>query len=90
MIDWDYYKERLGGSIQKIVTIPAALQKCMNPIPKIAYPDWLHKRIKAEDDKFKQKDMKHFVTVAPKTKMIKDVEDLATMGVVSSTKAAKK
>jgi len=25
LIDWDYYKERLGGTIQKIVTIPAAL-----------------------------------------------------------------
>lgn len=28
ILDWDYYKERLGGAIQKIVTIPAALQKC--------------------------------------------------------------
>ena len=35
ILDWDYYKERLGGAIQKIVTIPAALQKCMNPIPAI-------------------------------------------------------
>jgi len=25
-IDWDYYKERVGSSILKIVTIPAALQ----------------------------------------------------------------
>jgi DNA polymerase epsilon subunit 1 len=25
ILDWEYYKERLGGSIQKIVTIPAAL-----------------------------------------------------------------
>lgn len=53
IIDWDYYKERLGSTIQKIVTIPAALQKCLNPVPRIAYPDWLHKRIKANDDKFK-------------------------------------
>jgi DNA polymerase epsilon subunit 1 len=59
-IDWDYYKERVSGTIMKIVTIPAALQKCMNPVPRIQYPDWLHKRIKADDDKFKQKDMKHF------------------------------
>ena len=60
IIDWDYYKERVAGTIMKIVTIPAALQKCMNPVPRIQYPDWLHKRIKADDDKFKQKDMKHF------------------------------
>jgi len=26
ILDWDYYKERLGGAIQKIITIPAALQ----------------------------------------------------------------
>jgi DNA polymerase epsilon subunit 1 len=75
LLDWDYYKERLGGSIQKIVTIPAALQKCMNPIPRIAYPDWLHKRIKVNDDKFKQKELKHFFKVAPQ-KQIMDVEDL--------------
>lgn len=60
IIDWEYYKERLAGTIQKIVTIPAALQKCMNPVPEIKYPDWLHKRLKARDDKFKQKDMKFF------------------------------
>jgi DNA polymerase epsilon subunit 1 len=28
VIDWDYYKERLAGTIQKIVTIPAAFQNC--------------------------------------------------------------
>ena len=27
IIDWEYYKERLGGSIQKIIIIPAAMQK---------------------------------------------------------------
>lgn len=25
ILDWDYYKDRLAGTIQKIVTIPAAL-----------------------------------------------------------------
>lgn len=25
LLDWDYYKERLGSTIQKIITIPAAL-----------------------------------------------------------------
>lgn len=35
IIDWDYYRERVAGTIMKIVTIPAALQKCMNPVPKI-------------------------------------------------------
>jgi DNA polymerase epsilon subunit 1 len=26
VLDWDYYIERLGGTISKIITIPAALQ----------------------------------------------------------------
>jgi len=53
ILDWDYYKERLGNSIQKIVTIPAFLQKCQNPIPKIEYPGWLLKKKHVLEDKFK-------------------------------------
>lgn len=26
ILDWNYYIERLGGAIQKIITIPAAMQ----------------------------------------------------------------
>ena len=26
ILDWDYYIERLGNTIQKIITIPAAMQ----------------------------------------------------------------
>ncbi|KAG9780780.1 DUF1744-domain-containing protein, partial [Aureobasidium melanogenum] len=55
VIDWDYYLERLGSVIQKLITIPAALQKIRNPVPRVAHPDWLQKRITAKDDKFKQK-----------------------------------
>lgn len=57
VIDWDYYLERLGSVIQKLITIPAALQKVRNPVPRVAHPDWLQKRINAKDDKFKQKKM---------------------------------
>ena len=31
LLDWDYYIERLNGCIQKIVTIPAALQGVSSP-----------------------------------------------------------
>src|SRR6202012_5122690 len=34
VIDWDYYLERLGSVIQKLITIPAALQKIRNPVPR--------------------------------------------------------
>lgn len=35
ILDWSYYIERLGGAIQKIITIPAAMQgvsSCVNYI----------------------------------------------------------
>ncbi|SZF01166.1 unnamed protein product [Blumeria hordei] len=55
LIDWDYYIERLGSVIQKLITIPAALQKVRNPVPRISHPDWLQRRINVKDDKLKQK-----------------------------------
>ncbi|KXZ56813.1 hypothetical protein GPECTOR_1g732 [Gonium pectorale] len=47
IVDWDYYRERLGSAIQKIITIPAALQGLPNPVPRVKHPDWLHKRWRA-------------------------------------------
>lgn len=55
ILDWAYYEERLGSVIQKLITIPAALQRVSNPVPRIRHPDWLHKRVMAKDDKFKQR-----------------------------------
>ncbi|KAF8541905.1 DNA polymerase family B [Trichophaea hybrida] len=57
IIDWGYYLERLGSVIQKLITIPAALQKCRNPVPRVAHPEWLQRRINTKDDRFKQKKM---------------------------------
>ena len=57
VIDWDYYLERLGSVVQKLITIPAALQKVRNPVPRVAHPDWLQKRINTKDDRFKQQKM---------------------------------
>ena len=57
VLDWDYYLERLGSVIQKLITIPAALQKVRNPVPRVAHPDWLQRRINIKDDRFKQKKM---------------------------------
>lgn len=41
ILDWDYYIERLGSVIQKLITISAAMQKVSNPVPRIRHPDWL-------------------------------------------------
>lgn len=57
VLDWNYYLERLGSVIQKLITIPAALQKVRNPVPRVPHPDWLEKRIRVKDDVFKQKKM---------------------------------
>jgi DNA polymerase epsilon subunit 1 len=46
IIDWAYYKERLGNAIQKIITIPAAMQGVDNPVPRVRHPEWLHKRVR--------------------------------------------
>lgn len=55
VVDWNYYLERLGGVIQKLITIPAALQKVKNPVPRVPHPDWLERRIRNKEDKFQQK-----------------------------------
>jgi len=57
VIDWGYYLERLGSVIQKLITIPAALQKVPNPVERVAHPDWLAARIRAKNDVLKQKKM---------------------------------
>ncbi|KAL9639377.1 MAG: hypothetical protein Q9164_000959 [Protoblastenia rupestris] len=57
LIDWDYYLERLSSVVQKLITIPAALQKVRNPVPRVGHPDWLQRRINVKDDRFKQKKM---------------------------------
>lgn len=38
VVDWAYYKERLGKSIQKIITIPAGMQAVKNPCPRVVHP----------------------------------------------------
>ncbi|KAL5628387.1 hypothetical protein BROUX41_003135 [Berkeleyomyces rouxiae] len=63
LLDWNYYLERLGSVIQKLITIPAALQKVRNPVPRVAHPDWLQRRINQKDDKMKQKKLSDMFTV---------------------------
>jgi DNA polymerase epsilon subunit 1 len=46
VIDWNYYLERLSSQIQKLITIPAALQKVSNPVPRVPHPEWLNRRIR--------------------------------------------
>ncbi|XP_069475427.1 DNA polymerase epsilon catalytic subunit A isoform X1 [Ambystoma mexicanum] len=62
ILDWDYYIERLGSAIQKIITIPAALQQIKNPVPRVRHPDWLHKKLLEKNDVYKQKKINELFT----------------------------
>lgn len=75
ILDWNYYIERISGSIQKIITIPAALQGIANPVPRVQHPDWLHKKILEKNDAFKQRRINEMFTITAKP--IRDIEDTA-------------
>jgi len=55
VVDWEYYKDRLGKSIQKIITIPAGMQGVNNPVPRIEHPSWLQKRLNELSSGLKQR-----------------------------------
>lgn len=79
VLDWGYYHERLASVVQKIISIPAALQGVPNPVPRIAHPDWLQRQIKVREDPKKQKQIGNFFTISSKvdvkSKAIRDIED---------------
>lgn len=66
ILDWNYYIERLGSAIQKIITIPAAMQGVANPVPRVRHPDWLHKRMLEKNDVCKQQKISEMFSRAPK------------------------
>jgi len=76
LLDWDYYLERLGSVIQKLITIPAALQKVRNPVPRVPHPDWLQRRINIKDDKMKQKKMTDLFGPVIKGGPLEDITNL--------------
>ena len=81
ILDWNYYIERLGSVIQKLITIPAAMQRVPNPVPRIRHPDWLHRRVAALDDKFRQHKVTDFFKPgAPKQKPQANMMDIEDIG----------
>jgi DNA polymerase epsilon subunit 1 len=55
----------LSSQIQKLITIPAALQKVTNPVPRVPHPEWLNRRIRIKEDVFKQKKMTDLFSKKP-------------------------
>jgi len=78
IIDWAYYWERFSSVIQKLITIPAALQKVKNPVPRVHHPDWLRTRLNKQGEKYKQHNIANmFANGVAKAQRIKDFEDEA-------------
>ncbi|CAH3120153.1 unnamed protein product [Pocillopora meandrina] len=75
ILDWQYYIERLNSCIQKIITIPAALQGVSNPVPRCSHPDWLHKRLLERNDVFKQQKINAMFAPLPKKKLQDDISN---------------
>lgn len=75
ILDWEYYTERLGSVIQKLITIPAALQKVPNPVPRIRHPDWLYRRVAAKEDKFQQHKLTDMFAKMKSATIANDMED---------------
>jgi DNA polymerase epsilon subunit 1 len=80
ILDWAYYVERLGSVIQKLITIPAAMQKVSNPVPRIRHPDWLHRRVAGAVDKFKQNKMTDFFSRVTRERASADAPDIEDIG----------
>ncbi|OQV25773.1 DNA polymerase epsilon catalytic subunit A [Hypsibius exemplaris] len=70
ILDWDYYLERISGTIQKIITIPAALQSLSNPVPRVPHPDWLRAKVAEHNDAFKQQRITDMFKRLPKTVVV--------------------
>ena len=78
ILDWDYYLERFTSTVQKIITIPAAMQQVANPIPSMPYPEWLQKQLNQLNDPKKQRKITDTFTVIKKstTPALNDIENL--------------
>ncbi|KAF7989243.1 hypothetical protein HCN44_007840 [Aphidius gifuensis] len=87
VLDWNYYIERLSSTIQKIITIPAAMQGVANPVPRVKHPDWLHKRLLEKNNTNKQRKITDLFSFEPRQveetnendqhQDIQDIEDSA-------------
>ncbi|CAI9105576.1 OLC1v1004524C1 [Oldenlandia corymbosa var. corymbosa] len=78
IIDWSYYKQRLSSAIQKTITIPAAMQKVANPVPRVTHPDWLDKKVREKEDKYRQRKLVDIFSSRSKTDGAKAINDGST------------
>ncbi|KAK7200869.1 DNA polymerase epsilon catalytic subunit [Novymonas esmeraldas] len=72
LLDWDYYAGRFSACVQKIVTIPAALQSLPNPVPRVHHPDWLEKRIRHSNSRYRQVSLVGMLSKAKSASVVVD------------------
>ncbi|KAK6204772.1 DNA-directed DNA polymerase epsilon, catalytic subunit A [Scheffersomyces amazonensis] len=93
VIDWDYYRERLASVVQKIISIPAALQNVKNPVPRVPHPEWLQRKINTRDDSKQQSSIATFFSKSTKKeeleKQVKDIEDYGDFGGGAANKSSR-
>ncbi|XP_055908659.1 DNA polymerase epsilon catalytic subunit 1 isoform X2 [Eupeodes corollae] len=78
VLDWEYYIERLSGAVQKIITIPAAIQGLRNPVPRVLHPDWLNKKIMSTTDNLKQRQINDMFSSSMTSKSRENMDKLTT------------
>ncbi|CUG92135.1 DNA polymerase epsilon catalytic subunit, putative [Bodo saltans] len=77
ILDWEYYIGRFNGCVQKIITIPAALQGLPNPVPRVVHPEWLTKKVQQQSSRFRQANLKNMLASKKTTSAPVDLEELA-------------
>ncbi|CAO3674258.1 unnamed protein product [Rhizopus stolonifer] len=81
-LDWNYYIDRFGSVIQKIITIPAAMQGVLNPVPRVKHPRWLDKRIREQNLSNKQS---HITDIFKRAERVEYMDDIEGFGVPKNT-----
>uniref|UniRef100_A0A158Q8A2 DNA polymerase epsilon catalytic subunit n=1 Tax=Elaeophora elaphi TaxID=1147741 RepID=A0A158Q8A2_9BILA len=76
IIDWEYYIERFGATIQKIISIPAALQNVPNPVPRVPFPDWLENRRQQRRNDHKQPKISEIFKKTAAPAFVPDIENI--------------
>ncbi|KAJ3109502.1 DNA polymerase epsilon catalytic subunit [Phlyctochytrium planicorne] len=69
ILDWQYYLERFGSVIQKLITIPATMQDITNPVERVKHPDWLIRRLARANDLQSQQKITIMFQNMPKRKL---------------------
>uniref|UniRef100_A0A915Q6B6 DNA polymerase epsilon catalytic subunit n=1 Tax=Setaria digitata TaxID=48799 RepID=A0A915Q6B6_9BILA len=84
IIDWEYYIERFGATVQKIISIPAALQDISNPVPRVPFPDWLENKRQQRRNDHKQPKINEIFKKVAIPAFVPDIENVGNSNVTNA------